>query len=49
MIVFYEKEFAPQYQRFLQTFEVTDSLIFPINEEQLRQVLAGISHKLGAT
>jgi len=49
MIVFYEKEFTPQYQCFLQTFEVADSLIFPIDEEQLRQTLAGIPHKLGAT
>ena len=47
MIVFYEKEFTSQYQRFLQSFEVADSLVFPIDEERLSQVLSGISHKLG--
>ena len=40
MIVFYEKEFESQYQRFLQSFEVAASLIFPIEEAQLRSVLA---------
>jgi len=47
MIVFYEKEFEPQYQRFLQTFDVTASLTFPIEEAQLRTALQGISHKIG--
>ena len=42
MIVFYEKEFEPQYQRFLQNFEVAASLIFPIEEAQLRSVLASM-------
>ena len=45
MIVFYEKEFEPQYQRFLQGFEVSASLTFPVDEEQLRAVLQGISQK----
>jgi len=49
MIVFYEKEFAPQYQRFLQSFDVAASFVFPIDEEQLRQTLTDISHKLGAS
>lgn len=40
MIVFYEKEFEPQYQRFLQGFDVTASLIFPIDEQQLRTVMS---------
>ena len=35
MIVFYEKEFEPQYQRFLQNFEVAASLVFPVDEERL--------------
>ncbi|HHJ34268.1 MAG TPA: hypothetical protein ENJ87_00740 [Gammaproteobacteria bacterium] len=52
MIVFYEEEFTVQYQRFLQTFEVAASLVFPIDEEQLRLSLTGImtciSPKLGA-
>jgi len=47
MIVFYEKEFEPQYQRFLQTFEVTASLTFPIDEGELRSALQGISNKAG--
>ncbi len=47
MIVFYEKEFEPQYQRFLQNFEVAASLPFPIDEEQLRSFLHAISHKAG--
>ena len=42
MIVFYEKEFEPQYQRFLQSFEVAASLIFPIEEAQLRSALASM-------
>jgi len=42
MIVFYEKEFEPQYQRFLQSFEVSASLIFPIEEAQLRSALASM-------
>lgn len=44
MIIFYEKESEPQYQRFLQTFEVAASLTFPIEEAQLRTALGGISH-----
>jgi len=49
MVVFYEKEFEPQYQRFLQSFEVAASLIFPVDEQQLTQVLADISLRIGAT
>jgi len=49
MIVFYEKESEPQYQRFLQSFDVAGSLVFPVDEEQLRKTLTGISLKLGAT
>lgn len=48
MIVFYEKEFEAQYQRFLQNFEVAASLPFPVDEQQLRLFLEGISLKLGA-
>ena len=47
MIVFYEKEFEPQYQRFLQGFEVAASLTFPVDESQLRYALQGISNKAG--
>ena len=43
MIVFYEKEFESQYQRFLQSFEVAASLIFPIEEAKLRSALANIA------
>lgn len=46
MIVFYEKEFEPQYHRFLQTFEVAASLAFPVDEEKLRLCLEDISLKL---
>lgn len=46
-IVFYEKEAETQYQRFLQNFSVSASLCFPVEEQQLQQVLADISHKLG--
>ena len=42
MIVFYEKEYEPQYQRFLQSFEVAASLIFPIDEMQLKSALMAI-------
>ena len=44
MIVFYEKEFEPQYQRFLQTCDVAASLTFPVSEARLRASLDGISH-----
>lgn len=47
MVVFYEKEFKPQYQRFLQNFEVAASLIFPVEEAQLRLSLQGISQTGG--
>lgn len=47
MIVFYEKEFEPQYQRFLQNYEVTASLPFPVDEQRLRLSLPGISHQAG--
>ena len=43
MIVFYEKEFEIQYQRFLQSFDVAASLIFPIDEHQLRSALMSVS------
>lgn len=46
MIVFYEKEFEPQYQRFLQGFEVSASLTFPVDEEQLRAALQGVSQSI---
>ncbi len=46
VIVFYEKEFEPQYQRFLQSFEVSSSLTFPVEEEQLRAELQLISQKI---
>ena len=35
MIVFYEKEDAPQYQRFLDTVEVHASITFPISISNL--------------
>ena len=44
MIVFYEKETEPHYQRFLQSFEVASSLVFPIDEQQLKDALQRISH-----
>ena len=47
MVVFYEKEAELQYQRFLQSFEVAASLTFPVDEEQLRFALAGLSHLVG--
>ena len=47
VIVFYEKEFEPQYQRFLQGFEVSASLTFPVDEGRLRSALQGISNKAG--
>jgi hypothetical protein len=47
MIVFYEKEFEPQYQRFLQTHEVAASLTFPVEISRLQAALAGISQKAG--
>lgn len=46
MIVFYEEEFKPQYQRFLQSFEVAASLTFPVDEALLRDALQGISRKI---
>ena len=43
MIVFYEKEFEPQYQRFLNSFEVAASLTFPIQEAELKAALEAVS------
>ncbi len=46
MVVFYEKEYEPQYQRFLQSFSVSASLTFPVDEADLRLALDGISKKV---
>lgn len=43
VIVFYEKEFESQYQRFLNSFSVSASLTFPISEQQLRESLITLS------
>lgn len=45
MIVFYEKEYNLQYQRFLQSFEVAASLVFPIDEMQLKSALMTLQAK----
>ncbi len=42
-IVFYEKEYESQYQRFLQAYNVAASITFPIDEEQLRLALVSVS------
>ena len=47
VIVFYEKEFELQYQRFLQNFEVAESLTFPVDEDKLRVALLSLSNKIG--
>lgn len=39
MIVFYEKEYRMQYERFLERFPVFASLEFPIDEEALMREL----------
>ena len=46
MVVFYEKEYEPQYQRFLQSFSVSASLTFPVDEADLRLALDRISKKI---
>ena len=46
MIVFYEKEYELQYQRFLQSFTVSASLTFPIDETELQLALEHISKKV---
>lgn len=46
MVVFYEKEFWPQYQRFLKSFDVAVSLPFPVEEPQLRSALQALSQKI---
>lgn len=43
MVVFYEKESEPHYQRFLQSFTVTSSLTFPIDMDELKAALLRIS------
>ena len=40
MIVFYEKEYKHQYDRFLEQCSVFASLVFPIDEKELAQVLS---------
>ena len=39
VIVFYEQEYAHQYQRLLSRFSVFASLVFPIDQEALRQAV----------
>ena len=39
VIVFYEKEYAHQFERLLNQFSVFKSLAFPIDENALRQAL----------
>ena len=39
VIVFYEKEYAHQYQRLLKQFRVFESLEFPIDETRLERAL----------
>jgi hypothetical protein len=45
MIVFYEMEFEPQCQRFLQNFDVAASLVFPVDEERLAAELQRLYNK----
>jgi hypothetical protein len=40
MIVFYEKEYKHQYDRFLERFVVFASLAFPIDEKELEKALS---------
>ena len=42
MVVFYEKEEATQYQRFLTSHDVACSLSFPIDESMLRDALLSL-------
>jgi len=46
MIVFYEKEFEPQYQRFLNSFDVAASLTFPVQEDELKAALKSTVEKI---
>lgn len=46
MIVFYEQEFEPQYQRFLQNFEVAASLTFPVDEQRLSAELKQLHDRM---
>lgn len=39
LIVFYEKEYEHQYERFLNTYDVHASLAFPVSEQSLAQSL----------
>lgn len=43
VIVFYEEEFAHQYQRVLERFPIHASLKFPIQEAELEQALQALS------
>ncbi len=43
LIVFYEPEYAHQYQRFLQQFNVHASLAFPIDEARLEACLQAVN------
>lgn len=47
MIVFYEKDYAPQYQRFLTQFKVHASLVFPVDEAELAAALASVAISKG--
>ena len=39
VIVFYEKEYAHQYDRILSQFEVFESMEFPIDQDRLRRAV----------
>ena len=39
VIVFYEQEYAHQYQRLLNRFSVFESLVFPIDQAALQQAV----------
>ena len=39
VIVFFEREYAHQYDRLLKQFEVFESLEFPVDQNRLRQAL----------
>lgn len=42
VIVFYDREFAPQFERLRSRLPVHAGLPFPVDEQDLREVMAGL-------
>ena len=47
VIIFYEKEFSPQFEKLSARLPVHKALVFPVEEPELRDALIGLAHTNG--